>query len=170
MAETVRGTLAHEQTDARSVQEAIGRLQRAADIGSVQHVHQEVRRATQELLALATHRDSRYKELAARVGELSEQVQALTTQLHQAQQASETDALTGLLNRAGFEAALRRALARYAATGGPMTLALVDLNDLKWVNDRHGHMTGYAAIRAVGDSLRTACRASDVLARIGGEG
>jgi hypothetical protein len=54
------------------VQEAIGRLQRAADTGSLQHVHQEVRRAAQELLALAAHRDSRYKELAARAGELSD--------------------------------------------------------------------------------------------------
>jgi diguanylate cyclase len=50
-----------------------------------------------------------------------------------------------------------------------MTLALVDLDDLKWVNDTHGHAAGDAAIGVISKSLRATFRATDVLARIGGD-
>jgi diguanylate cyclase len=169
IAEAVRGTLARELPDSQLVQDIIGRLQAASDDGTLDHMRQEMRRAADELVVLATQRDSRQQELADRVAELSLQIQDLTTELRQAQQASETDALTRLLNRAGFDGAMRRALVHHSSTGQHVSLALIDLDDLKWVNDHHGHGVGDLALCAVADSLRTGCRATDALARIGGD-
>lgn len=80
-----------------------------------------------------------------------------------------TDHLTGLLNRSGFlEAALReRALAN--RTGAPLTVAVVDLDDFKQVNDRSGHAAGDELLATLGRRWRERMRASDVLARHGGD-
>jgi diguanylate cyclase (GGDEF)-like protein len=82
---------------------------------------------------------------------------------------SQTDALTGLLNRRGFEARLKEAVtaARVAGTGG--ALVYVDLDNFKQINDRHGHAQGDAALRAAAELLRRSVRAGDLVARLGGD-
>jgi len=169
IAEAVRGSLAGDQPDSQLVEGIVGRLEAACDGGSLEQMRQQMRRAANELRVLGTQRDSRQRELAERVNELSVQMRDLAAELQQARQASETDALTGLLNRAGFDTAVRRALVHHGTTGQKLSLALIDLDDLKWVNDRHGHGVGDLALRAVADSLRSACRSADTLARIGGD-
>jgi len=82
---------------------------------------------------------------------------------------SETDALTGLLNRRGFDAHLARSMAaaRIARRGG--ALLYVDLDNFKQVNDRHGHAQGDAALRAAAELLRRSVRAGDLVGRLGGD-
>jgi diguanylate cyclase (GGDEF)-like protein len=82
---------------------------------------------------------------------------------------SQTDALTGLLNRRGFEARLKEAVtaARVAGTGG--ALVYVDLDNFKQINDSHGHAQGDAALRAAAELLRRSVRAGDLVARLGGD-
>ncbi|MEZ0163933.1 diguanylate cyclase [Kineococcus sp. LSe6-4] len=75
------------------------------------------------------------------------------------------DALTGLLSRRAFDAALATRVADGTAQG----LLLVDLDRFKAVNDTHGHPVGDAVLRAVAAELRTACRAGDVVGRLGGD-
>ncbi|MGH9251663.1 MAG: GGDEF domain-containing protein [Acidimicrobiales bacterium] len=58
---------------------------------------------------------------------------------------------------------------RLDAAPGPITLAIIDLDDFKPVNDTHGHDTGGAVLRVVADRLRGAVRAGDVVARYGGD-
>ncbi|MED5622269.1 GGDEF domain-containing protein [Ideonella sp. BN130291] len=80
-----------------------------------------------------------------------------------------TDALTRVLNRYAFMAALEREAAAAARTGQPLCIAMVDLDHFKAVNDRHGHLAGDAALRHVARMLRRTVRKSDWLARFGGE-
>jgi diguanylate cyclase (GGDEF)-like protein/PAS domain S-box-containing protein len=80
-----------------------------------------------------------------------------------------TDALTGLVNRRGFEARLVEEVARAAAGGEPLCLVALDLDHFKDVNDVHGHEVGDAVLRELAGRMRAAARASDVIARIGGE-
>jgi diguanylate cyclase (GGDEF)-like protein len=82
---------------------------------------------------------------------------------------SQTDALTGLLNRRGFEARLKDAVAAARATGAGGALVYVDLDNFKQINDRHGHARGDAALRAAAEMLRRAFRAGDLVARLGGD-
>src|SRR5579859_4303806 len=168
IANAMRGSLVHEHADTKALLAAVGSLQIVATDGSLEELRNEVRHAADQLHNLAAERDARQKELSERVTQLSDQVQVLVEEVRQAQHAGTTDPMTGLLNRAGYEAAMRRELLGLR-TGRLLSLALIDLDDLKWVNDRHGHAAGDAAIRALADSLRTTCRTSDYLARIGGD-
>lgn len=79
------------------------------------------------------------------------------------------DPLTGLANRRRFDDALGAELDRHRRGGTPLALLLLDLDRLKEINDRGGHAAGDAAIRAVGEALRSAVRSSDLAARIGGD-
>ena len=72
-----------------------------------------------------------------------------------AQRAASRDALTGCLNHAAFQGRLRAEVARADRGAAPFTLVLLDLEDFKSVNERFGHLSGDAVLRAVGEVLRT---------------
>jgi diguanylate cyclase (GGDEF)-like protein len=78
---------------------------------------------------------------------------------------AQQDPLTGLLNTRVFDEALERR----CAAGGPFVLVLADMDNLKAVNDMHGHAEGNRMIRRVADVLDAGCRAGDELARVGGD-
>lgn len=82
---------------------------------------------------------------------------------------AETDQLTGLVNRRGWESSLRRLETVAAAVGTPMTVALLDLDGLKTVNDLQGHETGDELLRATARCLTSRTRRGDVVARLGGD-
>lgn len=80
-----------------------------------------------------------------------------------------TDALTGLWNRRAFLDRLGSDIARSLRYGRPMTLAMVDLDHFKRINDRYGHAVGDDVLVAFADVCRTALRDADVVGRLGGE-
>ena len=82
---------------------------------------------------------------------------------------AETDLLTGLLNRRGWERAVAAAEDRFARLADPTIVVMVDLDQLKDINDSEGHAAGDRYIVAAGQALRTATRPTDVLARLGGD-
>jgi len=80
-----------------------------------------------------------------------------------------TDGLTGCLNHAAMQDALRREIERCDRTGHRLTLVLVDMDDFKQVNEEHGHLAGDEVLRRVGQALRQAVRPYDLVARYGGD-
>jgi len=80
-----------------------------------------------------------------------------------------TDFLTGLANRHEFDSFLRRELARAERFGDSLSLAMIDVDGLKRINDDHGHKAGDEALRTVGATLKANVRALDLAARIGGD-
>jgi len=80
-----------------------------------------------------------------------------------------TDQLTGLLNRNGFLGAALRERALADRTGGSLTLAVIDLDGFKQINDREGHAAGDRLLAGLGRSWRTRVRPGDILARHGGD-
>jgi diguanylate cyclase (GGDEF)-like protein len=82
---------------------------------------------------------------------------------------STTDALTGLYNRRALIERLRHELARAARYEEPLSLALLDVDGLKALNDRAGHRAGDAALVVVASAVRDGSRASDFAARWGGD-
>ncbi len=83
--------------------------------------------------------------------------------------AARTDGLTGCLNHAALQDTLRRELERSRRTGRGLSLAIVDLDDFKQVNERHGHQAGDEVLKHVGAALRDSLRAYDIVARYGGD-
>jgi diguanylate cyclase (GGDEF)-like protein len=73
------------------------------------------------------------------------------------------------MNRRGFERELARASSYLQRYGGSAALVYLDLDGFKPVNDRHGHAAGDAVLKAVAAALLIAVRASDMVARIGGD-
>jgi diguanylate cyclase (GGDEF)-like protein len=108
-----------------------------------------------EMLRLA----SRFNGMAASIQQLHAQVE----------EAATTDQLTGLYNRRFAIDVLNREIARARREGSPLSVIMVDLDGLKEVNDRHGHVAGDHAIRQAAASLRAVLRAGDYAARIGGD-
>jgi len=80
--------------------------------------------------------------------------------------ASYTDAMTGLLNYRFF---MQWQATAEMDRGSPFTLCLVDIDDLKSINDQVGHPTGDDAVRAVANTLVRCCRRSDHVIRYGGD-
>jgi diguanylate cyclase len=86
-----------------------------------------------------------------------------------AREAAETDVLTGVCNRRGWERFLLEEEARYAAFGDPASLLMLDLDGLKVVNDSQGHAAGDELIRRTAHVLRSHLRSHDMIARLGGD-
>jgi len=84
------------------------------------------------------------------------------------ERAAATDPLTGLLNRAAFGQAATEAMTA-ARSGTPSTLAILDLDHFKAINDNWGHAVGDSALLMVADLMREHVRGGDVVGRIGGE-
>lgn len=81
----------------------------------------------------------------------------------------ERDGLTGLLNHGRFKERLVHELERCRRTGTEISLAMIDLDRFKQINDTHGHLTGDAVIRALSGSLGSGLRRIDIIGRYGGE-
>lgn len=79
------------------------------------------------------------------------------------------DPLTGLRNRRGCSDQLRTWRAHCTRHKVPLTVALLDLNDFKRVNDEHSHAAGDRVLRAVAEQLQASVRAEDVVGRWGGD-
>lgn len=90
--------------------------------------------------------------------------------LRRLKRLAERDDLTGLPNRRLWAERLTEELSRSRrGRGRPGSLLIVDLNDLKGLNDRYGHAAGDAALRDTARVLRGALRAADVCCRTGGD-
>ena len=107
--------------------------------------------------------------LAAEVARLEAELAAMRTRVSELETHAERDPLTAVMNRRGFERELARASSYLQRYGGSAALVYLDLDDFKPVNDRHGHAAGDAVLKAVAAALVIAVRASDLVARIGGD-
>ncbi len=114
-----------------------------------------------------------YEEVVRRLertlAEKEELAQQLAARNRELEQLSITDALTNLPNRRALSGRLTYELGRIAGSGGSIAFVMGDLDRFKSVNDTWGHEFGDAVLKAAAKALRTAARASDLVARIGGE-
>jgi len=84
-------------------------------------------------------------------------------------QRAQLDGLSGLWNRAYFDAQWEAEVARATRHGHPLSLALLDIDHFKSINDTYGHPAGDAVIQTVAEVFQAGIRQSDVACRYGGE-
>jgi diguanylate cyclase (GGDEF)-like protein len=94
---------------------------------------------------------------------------AIQTLLRREKELSRRDDLTGAVNRREFIELLSAEILRLSRYGRHFSLAYIDLDNFKSVNDRRGHASGDRLLRMVAETLRSAIRSSDVVARLGGD-
>jgi two-component system cell cycle response regulator len=100
---------------------------------------------------------------------LSDAHAELTSKLGVARREALMDPLTHLWNRRGASVLLKAAMEKADAHGLPLTLALLDLDHFKRINDRHGHQCGDDVLRKIASRLLTSVRGEDFVCRFGGD-
>jgi len=87
----------------------------------------------------------------------------------QLKEAASTDMLTGLSNRMIFTEFTEKELAKISRTGNKSAMILLDLDGIKSINDHYGHPVGDLVLKTVSKTIKEELRASDTLARFGGD-
>jgi diguanylate cyclase len=135
----------------------------------IQDIRELKRQLSREIVTLK-QTVARREETDARQCELlSSRVEALQQSLKSARAEAATDPLTSLPNRGALDVALREWIARAARTSTPFTVAMIDLDDFKRINDKHGHQVGDRVIVAASQILAACLEGGDIAARWGGE-
>jgi diguanylate cyclase (GGDEF)-like protein len=84
-------------------------------------------------------------------------------------QVSDTDELTGAYNMRAFSAMLQRAFRQSVRYGHALSVIMIDSDNLKQINDKHGHESGNRLLQHLVRSIREQLRGSDIMARFGGD-
>lgn len=122
------------------------------------------------------HYISEHQELIEMLGEMLSTILQMELRVDEEQRRAErfqaqalTDALTGLYNRGGWEQLLSKEEARYQRYRQSSVVIVVDLDELKAVNDLQGHAAGDSLIKRAASALQAASRSEEVVARLGGD-
>lgn len=108
-------------------------------------------------------------QLLSVVRNLDGRAVALSRRLEASLREAERDPLTGLRNRRAWQRACEVEESRHHRFGDHASVIVLDLDDLKRVNDRSGHVAGDALLRRTAEVLRSSTRLTDVVARLGGD-
>jgi len=138
--------------EAQSLVQAVTRLRSVAQAGACSPVILPV---VETVMAAALAAEETIRQQAERIDQL--------------ESLSVTDELTGLFNRRGFEAELRRTLARAERNGECGLLVMCDLDRFKPINDTYGHRAGDIVLQRFGAVLAAAVRRGDIVGRLGGD-
>jgi diguanylate cyclase len=124
----------------------------------------------QEVSVGTTHMQSLMAGLQGRVASALKEIEQLRQDLARSRAEAVTDALSGLLNRKGFDHAIKQILADRPPAGRSHWLVMFDIDHFKRVNDTHGHPVGDTVIETLGSVLKRATDRTDAhAARVGGE-
>jgi diguanylate cyclase len=190
--EEVASHLAGEAAEQKSAQESTQQLnllvmdevhelntdvQRSADIGELRgrvrvrletiNTHLQDFRAREE--QRLNSQSDRTARMRVRIAELERESRTLQQSLQQEQRLAMIDALTGIANRAAYDARIEHEFLRWQRHGAPVSILAWDIDRFKSVNDAYGHKAGDKVLRVIGQHLAQHVRGTDFVARYGGE-
>ena len=145
------------------------KISKAGNIAELTEVLDEVMRATRVVQVNAARSRDELSTMRSRVSDAEEVVARLQTELSSASELVRLDQLTGALNRKGLDDALEKEIARLKRQSGTLSIALLDIDNFKKLNDTLGHVVGDAALVHLSKVVRETVRPQDTLARYGGE-
>lgn len=150
----------------REVATAIALLSSIAVWGTLRGYGPFVQTTQDESLVLLQAYTSVMAVMGAALATVVMQHKVAESQLHE---LAITDPLTGLANYRRLIEVLKAEIARSSRTKRPFAVLFIDMNGLKTINDKHGHLVGSRALCRVADVLRKCCRTTDTAARFGGD-
>jgi diguanylate cyclase (GGDEF)-like protein len=128
-----------------------------------------VRGEVEAVVLLARRRSEPFAESSIELATTLVDQAATALALLRARAEAGTDTVTGCMNHRGMRRRLHEEVDRAARAGTPLSALLIDLDNFKLVNDRHGHKAGDVLLREVGQTLVREFRAFDRVARYGGD-
>jgi diguanylate cyclase (GGDEF)-like protein len=162
MARAAEAVGERDQRCAGQLNSVSSRLERIASLEDLAEIRASVE---QSAMDLKRSLDRMAAEGKAAVEQLRAEVSLYQAKLEIAEETASRDALTGLRNRAWMESQIERRLERNV----PITLAIIDIDGFKAVNDKHGHLVGDELLRMFAGELQSASRSSDLIGRWGGD-
>ena len=127
-------------------------------LGDTRHLQMDVARSRDEIAEARRHAE----EAEARVRTLQAELEQVSEQVSQ-------DQLTGALNRRGLDEAMQREISRAGRRKMPLSVAVLDLDNFKRLNDTYGHQAGDDALIHLTRVVKKTLRPTDIVARFGGE-
>lgn len=162
MAQTAESVGERDQRCAGQISEVTKRLKTIASLEDLTEIRASVERSAADL---KTSVDRMAEEGKRAVAQLKAEVSSYQVKLEEAEQLASRDALTGLRNRTWLEKLLERRIHE----GAPLSVAIVDIDDFKRVNDEYGHLAGDELLKQFAGELKSASRKGDVIGRWGGD-
>jgi diguanylate cyclase len=170
LVQVLRDTLADLAGQAKSfnvdLMKTTDRINGLANIDDIKELKRRISSEARELKNVVVEKQRRDDVLFM---QLSRRVDALQTQLAEAQKEAEEDPLTGAANRRGFDRALREWAATATRTKKPFLLAMVEIDRFKAITEKHGHQVADRVLLCVAQRLQHDCTDKDIVARFGAE-
>jgi diguanylate cyclase (GGDEF)-like protein len=162
LADTAKSVGERDQRYATRFTELTTRLQTIADLEDLTQVRRSL---TQGALELKTYVDEMAQDSRDMVAKLRAEVTSYETKVKEVEQLALRDALTGLSNRRYVE----ERIAWRISYQQMFSLAMLDLNGFKQINDRYGHNAGDDVLKQFSQELRSHSRSTDIVGRWGGD-
>ncbi len=121
-----------------------------------------------EGIRLTAYRE-RAERMRLRIEQLETERNTLQRSLEREHELAQTDTMIGMPNRLAYEKRIEAAFESWQATMRPLSIAAIDIDHFKSINDTYGHTAGDAVLRIIGQALLKHIRPCDFVARYGGE-
>jgi diguanylate cyclase len=148
------------------VRSSTGRIRTIGLLDNLDELKAQLSVEVSSLERLVEVQKQRSDEVVAR---LAERVEVLQADLERAAEQASTDPLTRVANRGAFDRTIVVMTAAARASGAPLTLAMIDVDHFKQINDTHGHPIGDRVLLCTANWIKGALRQTDLVARYGGE-
>lgn len=156
-----------DQDTHRSVSLSLSAVENAVETGDLNQIRSVLKDTVHKVTETFEEQKTAYE---SQLGELNKRMACLREDLVAAREEMKRDSLTDAYNRGAFDQAIEQSLNMHFVLQQPVTLAMIDLDKFKDINDRYGHSTGDEMLRAMGECLaRAFIRKSDLIARYGGD-
>ncbi len=162
MAHTAESVSARDEHCAGQMSEVTERLMAIASLEDLTEIRASIEKSATELRTSIDRMTAEGKEA---LEHLRGQVTSYQTRLEEAEEIASRDALTGLRSRLYVEGQIEK----HIGSGSAFCVVLIDIDGFKKVNDLYGHLAGDELLKQFGAELRSACRATDVIGRWGGD-
>lgn len=168
--EQLRGVIASAQDFlATAISDNRTQMENLGEVKSECHSAVDPRSIIEKLVKELSNATSRSSALEANFLQTTKDLDQIKDSLKQAEEHSNTDALTGLANRRSLEAFLRATQITAMEAGTPLSVLMIDIDHFKKFNDSYGHQVGDQVLRLVAKVLQECVRDCDLAARYGGE-
>jgi diguanylate cyclase len=144
----------------------IGKANHITELG---HLLEDIMQDTRVIQASALRSHEELLDTRKLVQESEAKIKQLEQELDQVSELVHQDQLTGTLNRRGLDEAFQREATRADRSQSPLCVALLDIDNFKNLNDKHGHQAGDQALINLSNIIKETLRPSDSVARYGGE-
>jgi len=162
MARTAESVGERDERCASQIAQVTARLKRIANLEDLSQIRSSIEQSAWDL---KTSIDRMSEEGKAAIAGLRAEVSNYQARLEEAEQIASRDALTGVWSRRRIEERLEESVG--AKT--PFSVAILDIDGFKQVNDEHGHLVGDELLKQFAAELQSACRPTEVIGRWGGD-